>query len=242
MRIKQKEYWEFACHLIILQASLVAQMVKNPPQCRIPGLDPWVGKIPWRREWLPTPVFLPGEFHGQGSLAGYSPWGYKESGTTELLTLYSFTSRHLYCDHILYTQEEGEVNISLPRGDDPAPILTSHFPHGPYDCHSNPLAKKTESACSIYPPSLLFRHCLVLTVSKNICLFPTVSSLPCAGFLWLWWAGTVLQLQFSGFSWGWPLLCVWAQELWPTSLDAPLHVESSRTRIEPLSLHWQADS
>ena len=39
-----------------------------------PRFDPSVGKIPWRREWLPTPVFLPGEFHGQRGLAGYSPW------------------------------------------------------------------------------------------------------------------------------------------------------------------------
>ena len=45
--------------------------------------DPWVGKIPWRRAWQPTPVFLPGESHRQRSLAGYSPWGHKESGTTE---------------------------------------------------------------------------------------------------------------------------------------------------------------
>ena len=37
--------------------------------------DPWVRKIPWRRKWEPTPVFLPGESHGQRSLAGYSPWG-----------------------------------------------------------------------------------------------------------------------------------------------------------------------
>ena len=44
-----------------------------------PGFSPWVGKIPWRREWLPTPVFLAGEFHGQRSLAGYSSWGHKES-------------------------------------------------------------------------------------------------------------------------------------------------------------------
>ena len=43
----------------------------------VPGLGPW------RREWLPIPVFLPGEFHGQRSLAGYSPWGCKESDTTE---------------------------------------------------------------------------------------------------------------------------------------------------------------
>ena len=38
-----------------------------------PGFNPWVGKILWRKEWLPTPVFLPGEFHGQRNLAGYSP-------------------------------------------------------------------------------------------------------------------------------------------------------------------------
>ena len=40
--------------------------------------DPWVGKISWRREWLPTPVFLPGESHGQWGLVGYSLWGSKE--------------------------------------------------------------------------------------------------------------------------------------------------------------------
>ena len=44
-------------------------------------------KIPWRREWQPTPVILPGEFHGQRSLVGYSPWGHKESDMTERLTL-----------------------------------------------------------------------------------------------------------------------------------------------------------
>ena len=43
--------------------------------------NPWVGKIPWRRAWQPTPVFLPGEFHGQRNLGGYSPWGCKESDT-----------------------------------------------------------------------------------------------------------------------------------------------------------------
>ena len=51
-----------------------------------PGFNPWVGKIPWRRQWQPTPVFLSGEIHGQRSLAGYSPWGHKESDTTEWLT------------------------------------------------------------------------------------------------------------------------------------------------------------
>ena len=43
-------------------------MVKKLPAIWETWLDPWVGKIPWRREWLPTPVFLPGEFHGQRSL------------------------------------------------------------------------------------------------------------------------------------------------------------------------------
>ena len=105
-------------HTYILGASLVAQLIKNPPtmqeipvqflgqedplekglathssilglpwwlrqqriclQYRRPRFDPLVGKIPWRRDWLPTPVFLPGE-----TLVGYSPWGHKESDMTE---------------------------------------------------------------------------------------------------------------------------------------------------------------
>ena len=48
--------------------------------------NPWVGKIPWRREWLPTSVFLPGESYGQRSLVGYSLWGCKELDTNERLT------------------------------------------------------------------------------------------------------------------------------------------------------------
>ena len=68
-------------------ASLVAQTVKSPPARWRPGFDPWVGKIPWRRERLSTPVFLSEEFHGQKSLAGYSSEGCKESDTTERLSL-----------------------------------------------------------------------------------------------------------------------------------------------------------
>ena len=47
--------------------------------------NPWVGKIPWRRKREPTPVLLPGKSNGQRSLVGYSPWGHKESDTTEWL-------------------------------------------------------------------------------------------------------------------------------------------------------------
>ena len=50
-------------------------------------IDLWVRKIPWRRKWQPSPVFLPEEFHGQRSLVGYSPWGLKESDMTERLSL-----------------------------------------------------------------------------------------------------------------------------------------------------------
>ena len=67
-------------------ASLVAQAVKNLPAMWRPRFDPWVRKIPWRRKWQPTPVFLPGEFHGQRSLVDYSPRGHKELDTTERLT------------------------------------------------------------------------------------------------------------------------------------------------------------
>jgi len=49
------------------------------------GLIPGLGRFPWRREWQPTPRLLPGESHGQKSLAGYSPWGCKELDITEQL-------------------------------------------------------------------------------------------------------------------------------------------------------------
>ena len=60
----------------------MAQLVKNLPSMRETWVRFWVGKIPWRRERLPVPVFCPGEFHGL-----CSPWGHKESDTTEWLSL-----------------------------------------------------------------------------------------------------------------------------------------------------------
>ena len=60
----------------------MAQLVKNPPAMGRPGFDSWVGKIPWGKEKLHTPVFWLGEFHEL-----YSPWGHKESDTTERLSL-----------------------------------------------------------------------------------------------------------------------------------------------------------
>ena len=60
-----------------------------------PRFDLWVGKIPWSRKWQSTPVLLPGKSHGQRSLVGYSPWGRKESDTTERLHF------HFQCLHII---------------------------------------------------------------------------------------------------------------------------------------------
>ena len=66
----------------LFRASLVAQLVKNPPAMQ----ETWVWslgwEIPWRREWQPTPVVLPGESHGQRSLESYSPQGCKKSDMT----------------------------------------------------------------------------------------------------------------------------------------------------------------
>ena len=54
--------------------------------------DSWVGKIPWRKEWQPTPVFLPGESHEQRSLLCYRLWGHKDLNTTEQLTVHGVKS------------------------------------------------------------------------------------------------------------------------------------------------------
>ena len=83
-----------------MSKTMVAQMVKNIClQCRCStGFNPWVEKIPWRREWLPTPVFLPGEFYGEGSLVGYSPRGSQKLDTTK-----PFTHTHTH----IHTKWEG---------------------------------------------------------------------------------------------------------------------------------------
>ena len=64
---------------------MVKNLLVNEGDVRL-RFDPWVGKFPKRRAWRPTSVYLPGEFHGQRSLASYSPWGCKESDMTERLT------------------------------------------------------------------------------------------------------------------------------------------------------------
>ena len=73
----------------------MAQSVKNPPAVQDTGLDHWIGKIIWRREWLSTPVFLPEKSQEPRNLVGYSPWGCKESNTTERLSTAQAKQRDL---------------------------------------------------------------------------------------------------------------------------------------------------
>ena len=78
-----------------------------------PGSIPWLRKIPWRRAWLSSPVFLPEESHGQRSQVGYGPWGYKESDMTEQLTLASVI---IFKIHSI---EEQFCTQSLTKSDSP---------------------------------------------------------------------------------------------------------------------------
>ena len=73
-----------------LMTSLVAQTVKRLSTRREPRVRSLGLEIPWRRKWQSTPVLLPGKSHGQRSLVGYSPWGRKESDTTERLHLLTY--------------------------------------------------------------------------------------------------------------------------------------------------------
>ena len=99
----------------ILTSFLGASDGKRLPRVGRPGFDPWVRKIPWRKEWQPTPVFLPGEFHGQRSLLGYSPWSCKEFDMTEWL----WFSYPLISFFILFRKkwrQKDEVTTPLPQG------------------------------------------------------------------------------------------------------------------------------
>ena len=80
-------------------------MVKNLPQYRRSGFDPWVRKVTWRRNWQPTPEFLPGKSPGQKSLVGYSPWGCKDSDTTEATNTSLLTNNLFSLLHTLLAYE-----------------------------------------------------------------------------------------------------------------------------------------
>ena len=84
LKLEGKNINAFIVNEYISNGFSSVSVVKNlPANIGDKGFDLWFGKIPWSRKWQPTPVFLPGKFHGQRSLLGYSLWGHKESDTTE---------------------------------------------------------------------------------------------------------------------------------------------------------------
>ena len=99
-------------------ASQVAQWWRIHLLCRNHRFDPWVKKISWRNKWQPTPVFLPGKFHGQRSLAGYSPWGHKESDTTYWLNPTTMFGSYMRSS-LLHTMFIQKSLHSWPRSIDP---------------------------------------------------------------------------------------------------------------------------
>ena len=119
------------------------------------AFDPCVRIIPWRREWLPTPVFLPGEFHGQRSLAGCSPWGCKESDTTERLTL-SLSCIFL---HVLFHMVYHRILTAVPC----VHSRTMLFIHLYMDASANPKLRLHPSP-SLHP---LGNHKYVLYVCES---------------------------------------------------------------------------
>ena len=100
---------------------LVVQLVKNCRHFRRPQFDPWVRNIPWRREWQPTPVFLPGEFHGQRNLMGYTPRDHERAGLSDSPS-FSFTYNNETTEK--HDNETTRRNTEKKRGDCQQPKTT----------------------------------------------------------------------------------------------------------------------
>ena len=130
-------------------------MVRICLQCRRPRFDSWVGKIPWKREWLPTPVFWPGEFHGL-----YSPWGHKELDATFtfIYVLNKINSlEELNIPRVIYI----DLDKSGPKSEKSHNDLSKLY-------HKTPLTNidiLSHSLIVHIPPHFLFFSCL------GICLF-----------------------------------------------------------------------
>ena len=106
------------------------------------GFQPWVGKIAWRRKWQSTPAFLPGKFRGQRSVAGYSPWDYKES----------YVTAHTCTCVTLLFKRKGK-NYPVPGNSKYDSILQHSTIENPMQC------------CRV--DSKLTRHCISPKVSRK---------------------------------------------------------------------------
>ena len=144
----------------------MSQMVKTSLKCGRPGFDPWVRKIPWRREWLPTLGFLPGEFHGQTSLVCYSPWDHKQSDMTEQLTL-SLSPLHIYtCMILIFVARsfKGSIRNTVQASGTQA-RETAH--KGTMDNYNPKVAKRMFSSLFTSPTS--YRHLSALDLTDHTC-------------------------------------------------------------------------
>ena len=111
-----------------MNASLVVQMIKNPPVSvgdARDGFNPWVGKIPWKRKWQPTAVFLPRKFHGQRSLMNYSPYSHKESEITENVHVHTHTHTDTHTQRHTHTHRHTHIPGIYSRISKPTQIQWS---------------------------------------------------------------------------------------------------------------------
>ena len=128
-------------------------MVKNPPadigDARDTGSDPCVGKIPWSKKWYPATVFLPRKFHGQRSLAGYSPWDHRESDKTEQLGTHNGNNYQavelfisglffMYFPNLFSANDQISLSVNSP----------------PWWYRTDPISPKVPPADSLLPSSL----------------------------------------------------------------------------------------
>ena len=149
---------------------LVAQRLKHLPGMQETQFDPWVGKIPWRRKWQPTPVLLPGESHGGRILVGYSPWGRKELDTTERLHF-----------HFLFFQPGYSLQVSpVRRGSYPSVVSigTKHRVHRPLERQpsmismNRPKMESRPSEFLFHSPLLMFLISVMSIIYCDI-LYPS---------------------------------------------------------------------
>ena len=140
-------------------------------------LNPWVGKIPWRRAWQLTPVFMPGEFHGQRSLGGYSPWGHKESDMTEQLSTHA-RSKTWKCVEILWWSVRLHDTLLSALGT----LANSHntFSEGELKCYLDPVVRGSTLSINVFAKLVLFINIFMdpLTVLFFYLKFMTGNSKP----------------------------------------------------------------
>ena len=146
--------------------------------------NPWVRKIPWRRKWQPTPVLLPGKFHRQRSLVGYSPWGCKELNTTEQLNLILqviSVPLSIFSNWFLFILNHFKLLSSFLLLL-PAKPLVSSSAFGLHTCIS---CSVTQSCLTLRPHGLQHSRLLCALPSPRVCSYlcllnwwchPTVSS------------------------------------------------------------------